>query len=92
VERVLYSRKNRPAATFVSAMGIIHSARKYLMRLGILNKRRLYLNYRNSNNPNLKKTLRNTVRYYLESLQQPKDYITVNSYHSLPINKKLHGI
>ena len=39
-----------------------------------------------------KDTIRHTVRDYRESLQQPKDYITVNLYHSLTINKELHGI
>jgi hypothetical protein len=62
------------------------------IKISRLNKRRLYLNYRNSNNPILKKTIRDTVRHYLKLLLQLQDYITINSYYSLTINKKLHGI
>ena len=62
------------------------------IKISCLNKRRLYLNYRNSNNPTLRNHYKRYCRRYLKLLPQLKDYIITHLYHNLTINTKPHGI
>jgi len=58
------------------------------IKISCLNKRRLYLNYRNSTNPNLKKQ----YKRYFQLLSRVITAAKRLHYSKLPINKKLHGI
>jgi hypothetical protein len=62
------------------------------IKISCLHKKRLYLKYRNSNNPTFKTHYKRYCQILSKILTTAKDYIIINLYHNLIINIKLHAI